>query len=625
MDDVDAAFRAFVTARRPDLLGTALLLTGDRAAAEELVQRALRRARRCSPADRDTAVLRSLAAGATSRWGRLARAEQVIEEFPAAAVPGPAGPDLATALRGLAPVTRAVVVLRWHEGLGEERTAALLHRTVPEVAAEAARGLAQLRAALAPSVFERAGAERPLEERLAGELARLAAASGRWRLTAEESLTDLAVRRTGARRRLAAGAVAAACLAGVAVPLARWAPDPPAEPATLAVPAVAAPRPVEPALPAVPVLTGPARGSLAGDEPLLAALRTVGWGSLEAPPPAEREVVLAADTPHGRVALVVGTVLEDFRGVWLTGPVGARPEELVPQVPRQLGRGRPVSLLLGGPGAATLVVVTAPGDVIAVSPRLMTGPRGTVGRTYTPVGTADGLAVVPATTTRLGPALSVRVTREGREVYRSGVDWRGADPAAASVPELSSVRPGPGTPDPQVVAAALTDLAVPLGVEPAALQPELLWSAGLPLTRGTGTVAVLVARSPGGALVVTTRAGVGGSGVTCGTQTPAGTTEVASLTIARVCDVALPGLGQTDDGRWLVVTAPPEAFSAEVLDGAGRLLDELRLTDGSAVASVPEGARTLRTRDAAGRELRETPVAPPPPGPFGDFGTGPAR
>jgi hypothetical protein len=519
-------------------------------------------------------------------------------------------------------------VLRFHEGLGNGQVAGLLGCPEGEVAAAAARGLALLGPAVAPSVYERAGAGQPVEERLAGRLAGIAAAPGRWRLGPTEAVTDLAARRSAARRRLAAGAVAAACAVGIAVPLARWAPGPPAgiaaSPTGAAAPSVVA-APAPPPPPAVPVLAGPARGSLAGDEQLLAELRSAGWGGLEAPPPAEREVVLAADTPDGRVALVVGTVREDFRGVWLTGPVGAPAAELVPQVPRQLGRGRPVSLLLGGPGPATLVVVAAPGDVIAVSPRLMTGPRGTVGRTYAPVGTPDGVAVVPATTTRLGPALSVRVTREGREVHRSAVEWRGADPAARSVPELPSVRPGPGRADPQVISAAVSALALPLGVEPAALQPELLWSAGLPLTRGTGTVAVVVARSPGGALVVTTWAGVGSSGVSCGTQTPPGTTDVAGLVIARVCDVALPGLGQTDDGRWLVVTAPPDAVSAEVLDADGQLLRPLQLTDGSAVVSVPDGAWSVRTRDAAGRELRETPVAPFPAEPFGDFGTGPAR
>jgi hypothetical protein len=176
-----------------------------------------------------------------------------------------------------------------------------------------------------------------------------------------------------------------------------------------------------------------------------------------------------------------------------------------------------------------------------------------------------------------------------------------------------------------VVGQALVDLAVPLGVEPPALQPELLWGAELQLPRGTGTVAVVLARSPGGALVVSTWADGGAGAVPCGTQTPPGSTDVATLTVARVCDVTLPGLGQTDDGRWLVVTAPPAAASAELLDTSGRVIGPLDLVDGSAVVSLPGGARAVRTLDAGGQPIREIPVAPPPSAPFGDYGPGPAR
>ena len=374
------------------------------------------------------------------------------------------------------------------------------------------------------------------------------------------------------------------------------------------------------------MLTGPPRGSLAGDAAFLDAVRSVGWGAQDAPPPDARTVVFAGDTPQGRVALVVGTLFEDFRGVWLTGPVGAAAADLVPHLPRQLGEERPLALLVGGPGDASLVVVAAPGDEIAVSDRLMTGPRGTVGRTYETVPSPDGVAVVPARSTTLGPALSVRITREGRPVYRSAADWLGEPPAApAPLPPLLPLRAVAGAADPRVVERALADLALPLGVEPERLQPQLLWSAELRLSRSTGSVVVLVAHSPGGALVVSTWAGGGGGAVACGTQTPPGTTDPDTLTIARLCDVALPGLGQADDVRWLVVTAPADAAAAELLDARGRVLRPLALTDGGAVVALPDGARTVRTLDAAGAPLRETPIAPSPTEPFGDFGSGPER
>jgi DNA-directed RNA polymerase specialized sigma24 family protein len=609
-----------VADRRPALLRTALLLTGDRTTAEELVQRAFTRVRSGDP-------LAAVVRGATSRWARLGRAEQVIEALPDPFRPAVApdeGPDLARALRELPARTRAAVVLRWHDRLPDARIADLLRCPVAEVAAEAARGLAQLGPALEPSAFERAAPDVPVERRLTDQLTRLANAPGSWRLDAAAAAADVRARRAGFRRRLAGATVAAAAVVGVVVPLARWAPDPPAT--TAAAPSTAPAAPSRPAVPPVPVLTGPTRGSLAGDAAFLDAVRSAGWGAQEAPPPADREVVFAADTPHGRVALVVGTVLEDFRGVWLTGPVGAAAADLAPHLPAQLGRDRPLALLLGGPGDATLVVVAAPGDAIAVSDRLMTGPRGTVGRTYTPVEAAGGVAVVPARTTTVGSAVSVRVERDGQEVYRSAADWPGAGTVASPpVPGLSPLRPGAPPADGHLVDAALLDVAVPLGVEPAGLQPDLLWSAEVPLDRGTGEVAVLVAHSPGGALVVTTWAGVNRGAVSCGVQTPPGTTDVATLTVARICDVALPGLGQTDDGRWLVVTAPPAAASAQLLGSRGQLLGPLPLTGGGTVVPLTDGARSVRTLDAAGRSLAETPIAPVPTEPFGDFGAGPAR
>jgi DNA-directed RNA polymerase specialized sigma24 family protein len=625
-DDVDAGFPRFVVDRRPGLLRTALLLTGDRAAAEELVQRALTRASRPRPRDPETTVLPALVAGATSRWARLTHAEQVIESHPDPfAAPGDDAPDLARALLDLPARTRAVVVLRWHEELPDTRIAQLLDCPVGTVTTEAALGLDRLRHAGAPSVYERAAADVPAEQRLSAQLARVAAAPGSWRLDPAEAVADVRTRRSGARRRLAVGAVAALCVVAGAVPLARRAPDPPAASPTAAASSVANATPPPIAPHSTPVLTGPTRGSLAGDAAFLDAVRSVGWGARDAPAPAEREVVFAADTPHGRVALVVGTVLGDFRGVWLTGPAGAAAADLALHLPRRLDRDRPLTLLLGGPGDATVVVVAAPGDEVTVSDRLMTGPRGTVGRSYTPVPQEDGVAVAPARTTTLGPALSVLVLREGRAIHRSAVDWPGERPGSApQLPELPALRPGAGAPDAHLVGAALTDLAVPLGVEPTALQPQLLWSGPLPLG-GPGSVAVVVAHSPGGALVVTTWAGGARGAVSCGTQTPPGTTEVATLTVARVCDVGRLGLGRADDDRWLVVTTPPGAASAELLDSRGRVLGPLALAGGSTVVPFPEGARSVRTLDAAGQPVRETPIAPAPTRSFGDFGSGPVR
>jgi DNA-directed RNA polymerase specialized sigma24 family protein len=626
VDDDPDGFARFVTDRRPALLGTALLLTGDRRPAEELVQRALSRARR-SP-DPASEVLRALVTGAASRWSGLTRAPQVIESLPdpfAAAAEPAHTPDLAAALRELPPRTRAVVVLRWHEHLPDDRIGALLRCPVDAVRTEASLGLDRLAPVVADGSYERGAADVPAEQRLADQLTRLAAAPGTWRLDSAGAVADVAARRSTARRRATIAAVAVLGSVAIAVPLARWAPDPAPAGAAAGPSSIgsATPPPIAPR--SVPVLSGPTRGSLATDQEFLDGVRTADWGAQDAPPPDQRTVVFAGDTPQGRVALVVGTLLEDFRGVWLTGPVGAAAADLVPHLPRQLGEARPLALLVGGPGDASLVVVAAPGDGIAVSDRLMTGPLGTVSRTYEEIPTADGVAVLPARATTLGPALSVRVTRDGRQVYRSAADWLGEPSAPAVLPTLPALRPAPGPADPHLVEEALVDLALPLGVEPERLQPQLLWSGGPTSGRGAGAVVVLVAHSPGGALVVSTWAGGGGGGVPCGTQTPPGSADVDTLTVARLCDVTLPGLGQSDDARWLVVSAPTDAASAELLDARGRVIGPLALTGGGAVVDVPDGARSVRTLDAAGQPLRETPIAPSPTEPFGDFGSGPER
>ncbi|MGY5883612.1 hypothetical protein [Modestobacter lacusdianchii] len=619
----EAGFARFVADHRPGLLRTAVLLTGDRADAEELVQRALTRARRSWGRDADplTTARRALVRGATGRLRRAA-APQVIESLPEPGTPAaPAGdPELERALRELPARARAAAVLAELDGLDDGALAEVLGGPAEP---DRTTGVAGLRSALRADPYRR---EQPTAaEQLREELHRLAAATGRWRLDAGQATADVGHRRSRTRRRvLAAAAVAALGLAGTVATGVRDAPDTPAA----APSAGATASPDVPPAPAgartVPVLDGPTRGSLAGDAAFVDAVRQVGWGALEAPAPDDRTVVLATDTPDGRVALVVGTVEEDFRGVWLTGAPGAAADQLTPRLPRQLGRTRPVTLLLGGPGPASLVVVAAPGDRIEVSDRLLTGPRGTVGREWAEVPSADGVAVLPARTIEDGPALSVRVGRDGRLVHRSGVDWAGDRPGrTVPLPVLTPLRPGSTPADPRVVDAALVSLAVPLGTEPAALRPQLLWSGELPLSRGPGTVAVVAVQSPGGARVVTTWAGGGGGALACGTATPPGSTPLETVTVARVCEVDLPGLGPPSDSAWLVVSAPPTVATAELLDADGRVIGPLSLQAGSAVTQLPADARTVRTLFPTGAVAAETPIAPPAPETFGDFGPGP--
>ncbi|WP_209307789.1 hypothetical protein, partial [Geodermatophilus sp. DF01-2] len=201
---------------------------------------------------------------------------------------------------------------------------------------------------------------------------------------------------------------------------------------------------------------------------------------------------------------------------------------------------------------------------------------------------------------------------------------------AADVPPLDPLRPAATGPAPRLVAEALTEIAVPLGAEPAALEPQLLWSGTLPMADVPGTAAVVVARSPGGGLVVTTWAGQlgptgAGRAVPCGVHTPPGTTDVAGLVVARVCDLSSPETEPSDQGRWLVVTAPAAATAGAVLDERGGVLTTLPLRDGGAVALLPAGARDVRTLDATGRALAEVPISAVATVPFGDYGSGELR
>ncbi|SDX35779.1 hypothetical protein SAMN05660209_00268 [Geodermatophilus africanus] len=442
----------------------------------------------------------------------------------------------------------------------------------------------------------------------------------RWRLDADAAATDALARARRQRRTRTAGLAVAAAVtvaaAALVVPrLGTEPPDPPGD--------------EQPAAD-VPVLTEPTRGSLADDAGFVEAARRADWGPLTAPPVEERRVVLATDTPDGRAVLLAGTVDEDVRGVWLTGPVGAPPDRLSPYVPQELGPYRPASLVVGGPGPATLVVVIAPGDEVEVSPRLQVGPRGTVGRTYEPVPADGGLAVTSVPTTTGGAGTSVRVLRDGQPVHRAGAPAPDLPAGPADVPPLDPLRPASAAPADRLVAEALADIAVPLGAEPAELLPQLLWSGTLPMPEVPGSAVVVVGRSPGGGLVVTTRAGqLGSTGtgrtVPCGVHTPPGTTDVAGLVVARVCDLSSPEAEPSDAGRWLVVTAPAPATAAAVLDEGGGVLATVPLPDGGGAALLPLGARDVRTLDAAGRALAEVPISAVATEPFGDYGTGEVR
>lgn len=158
-DDVPDGFAEFVAARSGVLLRAAWLLTGEQAAAEDLLQTALAEVwpkwrRICAGPSPEAYVRRVLLSTYLSGRRRRWRGE-----VPSAVVPDTtdtsAGEDLAgragardavrRALARLSPQQRAVVVLRYLEDLSIEETARTLGCSTGTVKVQSGRALAALR------------------------------------------------------------------------------------------------------------------------------------------------------------------------------------------------------------------------------------------------------------------------------------------------------------------------------------------------------------------------------------------------------------------------------------------------------------------------------------------------
>jgi RNA polymerase sigma-70 factor (sigma-E family) len=146
-------FEGFVAARSGPLFGTALLLTGDRHLAEDLLQTSLAKAwvawSRIT-GDPEAYVRRILVNTYVSMWRRRWNGETPTETLPDdATAEGPehaARHDLRLAVRRLPKRQRAVVVLRYFEDLTEREVADLLGCSVGTVKSQASRALAKLAA-----------------------------------------------------------------------------------------------------------------------------------------------------------------------------------------------------------------------------------------------------------------------------------------------------------------------------------------------------------------------------------------------------------------------------------------------------------------------------------------------
>lgn len=160
-EERERGFGEYVVERRATLYRTAYLLCGDPHRAEDIVQQALTRLYvawpRVSRVDSVDAYARRIVVNAhIDETRRPWRRERPVEAEPGSAldrpVEAPVTPEdadaLWTALRGLAPGQRRVVVLRHYWGLSVDETAADLGISPGTVKSQTVDALTRLRAAL---------------------------------------------------------------------------------------------------------------------------------------------------------------------------------------------------------------------------------------------------------------------------------------------------------------------------------------------------------------------------------------------------------------------------------------------------------------------------------------------
>ena len=164
-ESVEVAFQGFVAARGGALLRTAYLLVGDRHLAEDLLQTALVKTYVKWSSIRDVGALegyvrRTMATTATSWWRGRPYREKPVEQLPDRAPQGVPGVDAGleqdamwTHLRALPAKQRAVLVLRYYEGLAESEIAEVLGISRGTVKSHASRGLTALRQRLSEEQF----------------------------------------------------------------------------------------------------------------------------------------------------------------------------------------------------------------------------------------------------------------------------------------------------------------------------------------------------------------------------------------------------------------------------------------------------------------------------------------
>ena len=152
--DTERDFRDYVVTRQEHLLRAALLLTGDRPGAEDLLQSVLTKAalrweRIRHTGNPDAYVRRMLYNHQVSWWRRAAttreRSTATVPEVPTVADDADLRLTLAAALRRLTAGQRTLLVLRYYEDLPEAQVAEILGCSVGTVRSQTHRAITRLR------------------------------------------------------------------------------------------------------------------------------------------------------------------------------------------------------------------------------------------------------------------------------------------------------------------------------------------------------------------------------------------------------------------------------------------------------------------------------------------------
>jgi RNA polymerase sigma-70 factor (sigma-E family) len=150
--DREAEFDAFVRGQLRSLTGFGRLLAGHDARGQDLVQEALARTylrwRRSGAPDDPLAYVRRAMVNLHSTWWRRLLSRESPAELPesaAVALDHDLRLSVWSALQSRPPRQRAVVVLRYYEGLTEPEVARVLDCTLGTVKSQASKAIAKLR------------------------------------------------------------------------------------------------------------------------------------------------------------------------------------------------------------------------------------------------------------------------------------------------------------------------------------------------------------------------------------------------------------------------------------------------------------------------------------------------